>query len=484
MNIVNILEETTHRFPDRIALVHDKARLTYSELKKAVCALSSYLKSLGLKKGDRVAIMLPNCPEFVISYFAVVKFGGIAVTVSIQSTPHELRHLLNDSGSSMLITEEELLKRYLEIQNDTPKCRHLLVTKGMDSPSPFTKAITTTFGEINDSATSSQDDPAVIIYTSGLTEKTLGAVLTHGNLYTQAVLLKTMYKGTEDDCSLAVIPFYHAFGAAANMLAAIYVGAKCVLLEHFSMESIFSSIQKEGVTYTCAVPRLYLGMIFHQGADKFDLDSLRFCITGGASFPPEYISPFRERFGVPLLEGYGLTEASPICTITPLDGLHKPGSIGIPIPGVEIRVVDEDGNAKEPGDEGELVVRGPNVMRGYFNNEELTAKVIRNGWLHTGDLARIDNDGYIFLTGRKKRMIITSGFNVYPREVELVLEMHPAVNAARVVGKPDLMRGEIVKALIVKNSDVQVEVRDILRHCRTYLSPYKVPREVEFVEHL
>lgn len=483
MNVVQILKETAHRFPERVALVHDKACLTYRELKNAVSALSSYLTSLGLKKGDRVAIMLPNCPEFVISYFAVLSFGGIAVTVSIQSTPHELRHLLQDSGASMIIIEEEFLKRYREIQNDIPQCRHLLVTKGMNMPSPFTDVIATTYGETA-YPTTSGDDPAVIIYTSGLTEKTLGAVLTHGNLFTQAVLLKTMYRGSEDDCSLAVIPFYHAFGAAANMLAAIYVGAKCVLLEHFSMESIFSSIQRERVTYTCAVPRLYLGMLFYQGADKFDLSSLRFCVTGGASFPPEYFSPFTDKFGVPLLEGYGLTEASPICTITPLDGPHKPGSIGIPIPGVEIRVVDENGNAMNPGEKGELVVRGPNVMKGYFNNDEATAKVIRNGWLHTGDLARIDNDGYIFLTGRKKRMIITSGFNVYPREVELVLEMHPAVKAARVVGKADLMRGEIVKALVVRNLEIQAEVRDILKHCRTYLSPYKVPREIEFVENL
>jgi long-chain acyl-CoA synthetase len=266
------------------------------------------------------------------------------------------------------------------------------------------------------------------------------------------------------------------------MLGAIRIGAGIVLLDRFTMDAILGSIEKDKVTYIAAVPRLFLGMVMYPDAEKYDVSSLDFCITGGSTMPPEFIPMFEDKFKCILREGYGLTEASPVCSVGMRDKVHKPGSIGTVIPGVEAKAVDDRGNEVPRGEIGELVIRGVNVMKGYYKNEEATAQVIRNGWLYTSDLARIDEDGYIFLTGRKKRMIITSGFNVYPREVEMVLELHPAVQASMVVGNPDLMRGEIVKALIVRNPDMPVNEREITRHCRTYLSSYKVPRAVEFVE--
>jgi long-chain acyl-CoA synthetase len=223
-------------------------------------------------------------------------------------------------------------------------------------------------------------------------------------------------------------------------------------------------------------------MIFHGEADKYDVSCLDFCITGGSAMPQEFIPVFEEKFNVILREGYGLTEASPVCSVGRRELVHKPGSIGPVIPGVEAKVVDDQDNDIPVNEIGELLIRGENVMQGYYKDEEATACVMRNGWLHTSDLARIDEDGYIFLTGRKKRMIITSGFNVYPQEVESVLELHPAVKTCLVIGEPNLLRGEIVKALIVRNTDVQADERDISRHCRIYLSSYKVPREIQFVE--
>jgi long-chain acyl-CoA synthetase len=266
------------------------------------------------------------------------------------------------------------------------------------------------------------------------------------------------------------------------MLGAIRIGAGIVLLDRFTMDAILGSIEKDRVTYVAAVPRLFLGMVMNPDTEKYDVSSLDFCITGGSTMPPDFIPMFEDKFKCILREGYGLTEASPVCSVGMRDMAHKPGSIGTAIPDVEAKIVDERGNDVPRGEIGELVIRGCNVMKGYYKNEEATAQVIRNGWLHTSDLARIDEDGYIFLTGRKKRMIITSGFNVYPREVEMVLELHPAVRASMVVGKSDFMRGEIVKALIVRNPDIPVNEREITRHCRTYLSSYKVPRAVEFVE--
>jgi len=225
-------------------------------------------------------------------------------------------------------------------------------------------------------------------------------------------------------------------------------------------------------------------MLLQEGADSFDVSSLKFCVTGGSTMPPAYMPQFEKKFKVRLREGYGLTEASPVCSVTRLEMVQKPGSIGIPIPGLEARIVDDGERDLARGEIGELIVRGPNVMEGYYKDAAATALVLRNGWLHTGDLALIDSDGHIFLKGRKKRMIITSGFNVYPREVEIVLNMHPIVQDSKVIGKSDLMRGEIVKALVVKKEGATADDKAILKHCRTYLSSYKIPREIEFVDRL
>jgi len=481
MNLGTMFVESCHRYSRNIATIYDGKHLTYEALHKAVNALGNELRNTGIQKGDKVALMLPNCPEFVISYFAVQKLGAVAVTLNILSTSYELRHLLGNSDAKCLITETQLARRYEEIRNDIPLCRTLITTSGPEAHSPFLDVIErgSPFLEMPEVA---DDDPAVMIYTAGLTGKPLGAVITNGNLLSQSNLLRSVCNATEKDRGIAVIPLFHSFGAVANMLAVIRIGASVVLQDRITMDAIFSTIQKEKVTYIAAVPRLFLGMILHEDAGKYDVSSLNFCITGGSTMPPEFIPVFENQFKVILREGYGLTEASPVCSAGRRDLVHKPGSIGTVIPGVEAKVVDDQDNELPTNGIGELLIRGENVMKGYYKDEEATARVIRNGWLYTSDLARIDEDGYIFLTGRKKRMIITSGFNVYPREVEVVLELHPAVKASMVIGEPNLLRGEIVKALIVRNPDVQAEEKEITRHCRTYLSSYKVPREIEFVE--
>ena len=481
MSLGQMFEESSRQYADNVSLIYDEKYLTYDALNRTVNALGNGLRNLGIRKGDKVAIMLSNCPEFVISYFAIQKVGAVAVTLNILSTPYELRHLLGNSNAKCLITETLLAKRYEEIREDIPLCGTIITSNGLDTDSPFSdmvKSGSNTF----EMPEIMKDDPAVIIYTAGLTGKPLGAVLTHGNLLSQSELLRSVYHATDNDRGIAVIPLFHAFGAVANMLSPIRIGASIVLQDRITMDAIFSTIQKEKVTYIAAVPRLFLGMIFHGEADNYDVSSLDFCITGGSAMPPEFIPVYEQKFKVILREGYGLTEASPVCSVGRRDMVHKPGSTGTVIPGVEAKVVDDQDNELPVNMSGELLIRGENVMRGYYKDEEATARVLRNGWLHTSDLARIDEDGYVFLTGRKKRMIITSGFNVYPREVEAVLELHPAVKAAMVIGEPNLLRGEIVKALIVRNSDIAVDERDISRHCRTYLSSYKVPREVQFVE--
>jgi len=479
-NLGQMLEETCQAYGDQIFIIHEKNRLTYGEFNQAVNALANHLVRSGIRKDDKVAVMLPNCPEFIISYFAAQKVGAVAVTLNVQSTSYELKHLLGDSDTKVLITLESSARRFDDIREDLPLCRQIITTQGMDKESPFTDILKNNAHTFEITGIT-PDDPAVMIYTAGLTGKPLGAVLTHHNLLTQSELLKWFFDADHRFRGLAVIPFFHSFGAVANMLALVRMGASVVLMERFTLDSIFTAVEKERVTYICAVPRLFLGMLFHQGGEKFDMSSLKFGVTGGAPMPPEFIPLFREKFGTILVEGYGLTEASPVCSVTRLDLPLKPGSIGTPVIGTQAKIVDEFDRELPVNNEGELVVRGDNIMKGYYKNEEATRQVIRDGWLHTSDLARMDEDGYIFLTGRKKRMIITSGFNVYPREVEIVLEMHPAVKAARVVAKEDLMRGEIVKAQIIIQPEAIADEKEIMRHCRVYLSSYKLPREIEFV---
>jgi len=326
------------------------------------------------------------------------------------------------------------------------------------------------------------DDPAVIIYTAGLTGKPLGAVLTHSNLCEELNMIQPVFRRGADDVGLCLIPLFHSFGATVNMLNVIQAGCSTVMMNRLTMDGLFSNIEREKITYICAVPRLYIGMVFYEKAAKYDLSSLKVCVTGGSAMPPDFIPIFEKKFNVRILEGYGLTEASPACSFNRLDAVTKPGSIGTPLPGIDIKIVDNTGRELPRNEIGEVIVRGDNVMQGYYKDEAATAAVIKDGWLYTGDLGRMDDENYIFLTGLKKRMIITSGFNVYPREVETVLNLHPAVQISRVSGKKDLMRGEVVKAEVVLKNGHCPDDKEIIRYCKIYLSNYKVPREVEFVQ--
>ena len=484
ISLGHMLEESCRQWPDHLALLQEEASLSYADLNRAVNSLGNRMREAGLQKGDKIAVMLPNGIEFVAAYFAIQKIGAVAVTLNVLSTAYELRHLLGNSEARGLITTTMLAPKLTEITNDVPLCTFLILHDEQNPDhSPFRVAMaagpfTLEMPEIHG------DDAAVMIYTSGLTGQPVGAVLTHNNLLGQSFLLKTICGATDQDRGLAVIPFFHSFGAVVNMLCVIRVGASVVLMDSFSVDGIFSAIEQKKITFIAAVPRLFIGMVMQSEDKKFDLSSLKLCISGGAAMPVEFFPRFKARFGFEISEGYGLTEASPVCAFTRPAGVHKPGSVGHVVPDVEARVVDEAGRYLPSGSVGELLVRGSNVMQGYYRDAAATAAVIRNGWLYTGDLARIDEDGYIFLTGLKKRMIITSGFNVYPREVEIVLNLHPAVRESLAVGKPNLLRGEVVKALIVKQPGIDVEGKELVRHCRQYLSSYKVPRDIEFVREL
>lgn len=471
------------RFRQKTVLIHGERRMTYGDLEQAIAAVSAFLQSGGITKGDHVVVMLPNVPEFVISYWAILAAGAVAVTINDHSTSHELKFLLENSDARALILSPTVLKRYDDIKDDLSRTVTVILTEGNEGHATLADIIARDPAPFTPPALSG-NDPAVMIYSAGLTGDPRGAVLTHANLLTQSTLLRDMCEGTENDRGLCVIPLFHAFGAVANMIAIFYMGGSIVMMSAFSIDAILGAIEGEKVTYIAAVPRLFLGILIYKDSENYDLSSLRLCITGGSKMPVEFFETFQKQFHLQLMEGYGLTEASPVCSFSRPFMEHKPGSIGTPISVAEVTVIDDGGTVLSPGETGELLVKGPHVMKEYYNDPEATAAVMKGEWLRTGDLAYIDEEGYIFLQGLKKRMIITSGFNVYPKEVEKVLSTHPDIQESLVTGKEDLMRGEIVTARVVTRAGSTVDARDIMQYCRTYLSSYKCPREVHFVDAL
>lgn len=483
INLIQLLRDSVQKYSDRTAFISEKQHITYSQLNKVVNSVAGIIKQSGIGKGDNVAVMLPNIPEFVYSYFGVLKTGAAVVPLNTSSTAFELTYLLNNSDSKIMITQTSQIKKYQEAKDKLLSCHQVIAIDSLNQNGELCVG-----AESDDSSFYPErikpEDPAVIVYTAGLTGKPLGAVLTHGNLCEQMDMIQPIFRRGPDDVGLCLIPLFHTFGATVNMLNVIQAGCSTVMMDRLTMESFFGAIEREKITYIAAVPRLYVGMIFYEKASKYDLSSLKICVTGGSSMPPDYIPVFEQKFKVRMLEGYGLTEASPVCSFNRIENTAKHGSIGTPMTGVDIKIVDDTGRELPRNQIGELIVRGGNVMKGYYKDKEATASVIKDGWLHTGDLGRMDEENYIFLTGLKKRMIITSGFNVYPREVETVLNMHPAVKDSRVMGKQDLMRGEIVKAQIVLKEGYSPDDKEIIRYSKIYLSNYKVPREVEFVNAL
>ncbi len=481
INLRQLLEDTVRDHAERTALITEKQRVTYGQLARAVNAVAGLIKQSGVGKGDKVALMLPNIPEFVYCYFGALKIGAVAVTLNTSSTPSELTYLLNNSDAKLLITQASQVKKYQDAQHQLLSCHQVIEIDSINqNDALISDAHSKDLPECSTEIDS--DDPAVMVYTAGLTGKPLGAVLTHRNLCSQANVIQSVVRRTPDDVGLSLIPLFHTFGATTSMLLAIRSGCSIFMMDRLTMDGLFSAIEKEKITFIAAVPRLFIGMIFSERASKYDLSSLKICVTGGAPMPVDFIPVFEQKFGVRIYEGYGLTEASPVCTLNRFDAVARPGSIGTPLPGVDIKIVDDAGRELPRNETGEVIVRGDNVMKCYYKDEAATDAVIKEGWLYTGDLGRMDDENYIFLTGLKKRMIITSGFNVYPREVETVLNLHPAVRDSRVSGKKDLMRGEVVKAKIVLKNGYAPDEKEIIRYCKIYLSNYKVPREVEFVQ--
>jgi len=507
-----LLEQSAQKYPDNVALEFMGYTLKYKQLWESVRRFSQALRSLGMQEGERVAIMLPNCPQFVIAFYGTLAAGGICVNVNPLYTPRELKHQLNDSGAETLVILDLLWPRYAEIAGDVEVKR--VITTGIQDYLPFPKnllfpikarlekrwvslppdpkrhsfkTLLKNNPPIEHPHNSKPDDVALLQYTGGTTGLAKGAMLSHRNLVANTYQAIAWYPVKELEgkgVMLGAIPFFHVYGMTVAMNYGIAEGYKLVLLPRPEVKPCVEAIEKHGVTHFPGVPTLYVGFNNFPGIERRKVGTVKVCISGSAALPVEVARRFEELTGGKLVEGYGLTEASPCTHCNPVMGKRKMGSIGLPMSGVEAKIVGPDLQEVPPGEIGELAIRGPNVMLGYWKRPEETAKAIVIDWLLTGDIARMDEEGYFYIVDRKKDMIIAGGYNVYPREVEEVLYAHPAVQEAAVVGVPDAYRGETVAAYVVLKPGQSVTEEELDRYCRANLAAYKVPRIYEFRESL
>jgi long-chain acyl-CoA synthetase len=483
MNLSDMVDRFASDLPDHPALVFGDQVISYSQLLSSVNRLANALVRFGVQKGDRVAIIMANRPEFIVSYLATLRVGGIAVTLNPLSTSYELSHYCADSKPAVVLCTSEQIPKIDALRDRTPYLKVVVSTEAVDGAVSFDD-LQKEYSDKFTSVDMAPDDPAVVIFTAGLLGRALGATLSHRNLDTNSDMLRDVCHRGPETRSFALIPLYHAFSASVNFLNTMKVGGTIYLVEKADFPKLIPWLQEARVTFAGVVPMVLFGLIYHPACKNLDLSSLEIGISGGAALVKQIYDPFCERYKIDIYHGYGLTEASPVVSWNNIHIPNKPPTVGKPIPDVTIEIHDEDGHPLPAGVEGEVVVKGPNVMLGYLGRPTETATVIRNGWLYTGDLGNLDTDGYLTLTGLKKDLIITSGFNVYCQEVEEILIRHPQIADVALVGVDDLMRGQVIEALVVPERGTKPEERDIIRFCREHLSKYKCPRKVILVKEI
>ncbi|WP_027417667.1 fatty acid--CoA ligase family protein [Aneurinibacillus terranovensis] len=485
MTLVDNLKNTTAAYPDTFAYLFLGDTCTYGEFFEQVKNAAAYLADLGIGKGDNVALLLGNSPHFVVSFYGTLLTGATVVPINPIYTPHEIEFILKNSGARVVFAVEQLLPVFENLKPQLPELEHVVFTSGQ-TPHDWTHPYDELSLRANrdwEGPLVQEEDVAVILYTSGTTGTPKGAMLTHRNLTSNAESIARYLKVDRSDRVVAVLPMFHVFCMTVCLNAAVVLGSTLVIIPRFSPGDVMKTIRETKATIFAGVPTMYNFLLHTPDGKPEDLSSLRVCISGGAALPVALMQSFEAKFNKVIYEGYGLSEASPVTAFNPVDGVRKPGSIGISIPDVESKIVDEEDLEVPLGQVGELVVRGPNVMKGYFRMPEETAMALRNGWLHTGDMARMDEDGYIFIVDRKKDMIIVGGFNVYPREVEEALYQHSSIVEAVVIGVPDENFGEAVHAYVVTKDHTLTE-ESIQEYCRGELAKYKVPHKVIFIEDL
>ena len=503
LNLASLLEHQARLTPDRLAVVLRPYAFTYAQVDAMASRIAAGLRALGLGPGDRIALSCPNTPHFPMAYYGILKLGGVVVPLNVLLKPREIAfHLRNSDARALMVFEgtPELpmaqMARAACTEHDAPECRHLIVmTIDPAAPSPVEPALT--LGQLMHghppgfpAHATSPDDTAVMLFTSGTTGESKGAELTHFNMTMNALASRDMLMPTLDpradarNVTLVTLPLFHSTAQTAQMNAGLAGGWTIVLLPRFDPGAVLKAFDAEQVSCWIGVPTMYWMLLQHARKEQLDVSrvaaSLRCCVSGGAPMPLAVLQDFEKTFNVRVLEGYGLSETSPVACFNQVFKPSKPGTVGLPIGGCEIRIVDDEDRPVATGERGEVVIRGHNVMKGYYKQPAATAEALRGGWFHTGDIGMLDRDGYLTIVDRKKDMLIRGGTNVYPREIEEVLMTHPAVSLAGVIGVPDDRLGEEVKAFVVLRPGATLTADALIAWSKEQLAAFKYPRFVEF----
>ena len=492
ISLYHYLKKVADQYPNRTALIFIADRVTYREMMENIDRMAAAFTAMGLQKGDRIALMLPNCFAYVYCYFAAMRQGLVVAQLNPLLTARELSFIVRDSNARVLIAADAVFQTIEQAMLDQD-IENLIVVpltgeKINVNAKPFDDILQQHEPNPPDVEINPEEDLAVLQYTGGTTGFPKGAMLTHYNLVANAEMTAEILRewlkkfGGKEVYSMGLLPFFHSYGMTVCLNVGLTIPAGLLLVPQFNADLIFYLIQQYKPVIFPGVPTAFMALMNHPEVQNYDLDSIDVCISGAAPMPVEAIEQFEQITGSSILEGYGLSETSPITHSNPFLGVRKPGSIGIPYPDTDCKIVDpDDGERELPiGEEGELIIKGPQIMKGYWNRPNDTASTLKNGWLYTGDIARMDEDGYFYIVDRKKDMIIYGGNKIYPREVEEVLYEHPKVAEAVCIGIPEKFFGEVVKAFIVLKDGAEATPEEIIEFCRPRMIKYKVPRQVEF----
>ena len=481
LNLGTILSASAEKAPDNIALRIEDVSISYGQLHRAAAGIAAGLRERGIQPGDKVALLVPNVPEFTMAYFGILYAGATVVPINVLAAAPEVAYFLEDSGSRLLIVHPLFEKpgRAGAGEREVP-----VITAGGEGPDSL--AALAASEPVDGPHATGADSTAVILYTSGTTGHPKGAELTHSNLFLNcAVVVPRLVEIKPEELrALATLPLFHSFGQTVIQNATLAAGGSISLLPRFEPEAAFKIIESDGITLFAGVPTMYFALLHFPGADAHDISSLSLCMTGGAPMPVEVMNSWEEKYRVPILEGFGLSETSPIASFGVMDKPRKAGSIGYPVWGVDLAIMDEDDKPQPDNERGEICIRGHNIMSGYLNRPEATKEAMKNGWFHSGDIGYRDGDGCYWIVDRKKDMILRGGFNVYPREVEEVLYQHEAIVEAAVVGIEHESHGEEVKAVIALAAGAEISEAEVIAFCKERLAAYKYPRSVEIIDEL
>ena len=490
LNLAHFLDETAAKKPDTTAVIFDGMSMTYADVAGFARRVANVLRAKGVGTGDRVAMMIPNTPHFPVIYYGILQTGAAVVPVNVLYQEEEITHYLIDSGAKAFFAFKMFEDAARKAFQSAPECREFMVvsTPGdLEQPEVGENfmALVLAAEDTFDTVQTMPDDTAVFLYTSGTTGAPKGAELTHFNMFFNAYYAsREIMRAREGDVALVTLPLFHSFGQTCLMNASILSGVTMSMLPRFETEKAMEVIARDKVTLIALVPTMYFFILSNEQWGKYDFSSVRIAVSGGAALPAEVHERFRERYGITILEGYGLSETSPVASFTQEGEEVRVGSIGRPIWGVEMRIMRDDGVFAETDEVGEIVIRGHNVMKCYHNNPQATKAAIIDGWFHTGDVGRCDADGYFYIIDRKKDLIIRGGMNIYPRELEEVLYRHPKVREASVVGIPDRARGEEVKVYVAPKEGETLTAEEVQTFLEGRIARYKWPREIEVLEDL